>query len=91
MAQEIDVLREARDIYLLNNATGTAFVDTYYRFSPPIADFVARHPSVAATTRVLLTPIIALANTLWMLPLLTGLCGLEETGYGLGQRKRSRI
>ena len=91
MSQEIDALRELRDAYLLNNAAGAAFVDAYYRFSPPIADFVARHPVAAATTRVLLTPIIALANTLWTLPTLFCLFVMAATRYVSRQRERSRI
>ncbi len=52
------VLRKFRDEVLLTNAAGSAFVRFYYRTSPPIADFISRHESLRAMTRVLLTPII---------------------------------
>jgi len=39
-AQEIDRLREFRDDVLLQNVLGTLFVRTYYRLSPPIAEWV---------------------------------------------------
>ena len=59
MAQEINVLRGVRDAYLLDTALGTAFVDTYYRMSPPFADLVARSPFLAALVRAVLIPIVA--------------------------------
>ena len=40
-AEEIDELREFRDHTLLSNTLGEIFVDAYYRFSPPIADWIA--------------------------------------------------
>jgi hypothetical protein len=35
-----------------------AFVDLYYRISPPIADLVATSPFLAAMVRVVLAPVI---------------------------------
>ncbi len=75
MAQEINVLRDARDSYLLNNTLGTAFVDTYYRLSPPVADAVAKSPVLSATIRFVLTPIVFLIKSPWLLLLaLLSLC-----------------
>ena len=51
MAGEIQVLREFRDKYLLTNPPGRAFVDFYYRVSPPIAEFIAEHPSLKPIVR----------------------------------------
>jgi len=39
-AQEIDQLRELRDI-LLQNILGTLFVRAYYQLSPPIAEWIS--------------------------------------------------
>ena len=91
MENRIDVLREARDTYLLNTAVGSAFVDAYYTFSPPIADFVAKHPAAATTVRVLLTPVIAVSGALWTLPLLAGVFVIAATSYALHRRKRSLL
>jgi hypothetical protein len=40
-AEQIDVLREFRDVVLLESAAGAQFVSLYYRLAPPIADFIA--------------------------------------------------
>jgi YD repeat-containing protein len=54
----VETLREFRDEWLLTNAAGAAFVDSYYATSPPIADVIARHPWLRAMTRGLLTPLV---------------------------------
>jgi len=41
-AEQIDVLREFRDVALLRSGPGSQFISLYYRLSPPIADFIAR-------------------------------------------------
>jgi len=41
------VLRKFRDNVLLQSRPGTAFVDFYYKYSPPIADFIAKMKSCA--------------------------------------------
>ena len=58
MAAEVDTLRSFRDRCLLTNLLGTAFVNLYYRMSPPMADCIARHPALGAIARKMLTPII---------------------------------
>lgn len=55
---EVMVLRKFRDEYLLTNSIGTALVQFYYRTSPPLADFIARHDWLRAVTRWALTPLI---------------------------------
>lgn len=69
MAQEIDTLRAVRDTYLLDTVLGTAFVDTYYRLSPPIADKVAAHPALASAVRMLLSPFILLGKVIMLAPM----------------------
>jgi hypothetical protein len=51
-------LREFRDRYLLTNGPGQAFVDWYYRVSPPAAAFIAEHESLKAAVRWGLTPVV---------------------------------
>ncbi|MCP3678581.1 MAG: hypothetical protein GY721_13665, partial [Deltaproteobacteria bacterium] len=58
LAPHVMVLREFRDNYLLTNLPGRALVSLYYKTSPPVADFIARHESLRTATRVLLTPVV---------------------------------
>jgi len=85
LATEINVLRDLRNTYLLNNAAGTLFVDTYYRLSPPIADAVSKSPALRSAVRVVLTPIIVIANWVTAVPgliaLILGLALLAATAY----------
>jgi len=54
----VDSLRRFRDKYLLTNPWGRAFVSVYYRYSPPMADYIAQRPWARATARGLLTPMV---------------------------------
>lgn len=55
---QVQLLRNLRDQYLLPNAPGRAFVAFYYRYSPPLADFIARHTVLRGMTRLALTPLV---------------------------------
>ena len=62
MADQVQVLREFRDEYLLVNVVGRAFVDLYYRVSPPIAQFITEHPSLKPIVRAGLLPAVAMST-----------------------------
>jgi hypothetical protein len=62
MAEEVQILREFRDKYLLTNPLGQALVDFYYRVSPPIAEFITEHPSLKPIVRVGLMPAVAMGS-----------------------------
>jgi isopenicillin-N N-acyltransferase-like protein len=61
MAQEIEILREFRDEYLLTSPVGQALVDFYYRVSPPMAEFITEHPSLKPIVRAGLLPAVAMS------------------------------
>ena len=58
-AEQIDVLREFRDIVLLESIAGSQFVALYYQLSPPVADFIAGNELLRTLVRELLVdPIV---------------------------------
>jgi len=61
MAEEIGILRQFRDEYLLTNPLGQALVDLYYSISPPIADLITEHPSLKPIVRAGLLPAVAVS------------------------------
>lgn len=68
MDKDIEVLRDLRDSYMMNNAVGLLFVDAYYQVSPVIADQVAQNPWMASLVRVLLTPVLLIAELFMRAP-----------------------
>jgi len=58
MAPEVALLREFRDTCLLTNGPGRAFVDFYYRVSPPIAEFIRRDEDLRRIARTVLWPLV---------------------------------
>ena len=61
VAEEIAILRDFRDQYLLTNPVGEALVELYYHVSPPIADFITEHPALKPVVRAILMPAIAIS------------------------------
>ena len=62
MADEVQILRDFRDDYLLSNPLGQSLVDIYYRISPPIAEFITDHPTLKAIVKVALVPAITMST-----------------------------
>jgi hypothetical protein len=58
MADDVILLRKFRDEVLLSHAAGRIFVNAYYKYSPPVADFIRDHESLNTAVRVLLKPLI---------------------------------
>jgi len=52
------ILRNFRDTRLLTNGPGRAFVNFYYRVSPPIADVISRSQFLKTATCILLLPVV---------------------------------
>ena len=61
MAEELGILRDFRDAYLLTNPMGQALVDLYYRVSPPMAEFITEHPGLRPIVRLGLLPAVAMS------------------------------
>lgn len=68
MQGKVDALRILRDDHLMNNSLGRAFVTAYYKYSPPVADFIAERGWLKALVRIVLMPLIGLAKfAIWIL------------------------
>jgi uncharacterized repeat protein (TIGR01451 family) len=55
---EVRILREFRDTLLLTNSVGRQFVEFYYEYSPPVADYIRDREAARTLTRWILTPLI---------------------------------
>jgi len=64
MANEVRHLRAFRDKYLLTTESGRTFVETYYRLSPPVAQFIHDHEVARAIARAGLAPIVWASHAL---------------------------
>jgi hypothetical protein len=61
MEPHVKLLRDFRDKFLLNNSLGKGFIRSYYTYSPPIADFIAKHDNLKTIVRVSLLPIVGMS------------------------------
>jgi len=62
-AEEIDILREFRDVVLQPNRLGAKLVSLYYKASPPVAAFISQHEALRAAVRLgFVDPIVAILN-----------------------------
>lgn len=59
---EVGLLCDFRDNVLLKSELGTAFVNAYYKLSPPVADFISEHEGLKAAVRIALKPVIVVAE-----------------------------
>jgi len=68
LAEEIEVLRQFRDEYLLTNPVGRLLVSLYYGSSPPLADYISKNEGLRAVTRMALEPITWLCSRITVPP-----------------------
>ena len=68
-AEEVNLLRDFRDVVLLASGPGSEFVSLYYRVSPPIAEVISQHDFLRTAVRMGFTdPIVAIldwGHALW--------------------------
>ncbi|MFC1808377.1 CFI-box-CTERM domain-containing protein [Candidatus Omnitrophota bacterium] len=62
LAPEVNTLCRFRDKYLANNYVGRKFISTYYKHSPPIADFIRDKDYLKRLLRLILAPIVRLCG-----------------------------
>jgi hypothetical protein len=62
----VAVLREFRDRYLLKTYCGKVVVAAYYKLSPPLAAYIAKHEALRFIVRLFLTPIIFAVDKFWI-------------------------
>ena len=58
---QVVLLKKFRDLQLLTNRPGRAFVELYYTYSPPVANYIRQHEAVRFLVRVALIPLLAAA------------------------------
>lgn len=64
-APEVVFLREFRDITLLNNSVGKAFVQLYYQYSPPIARVLESSQVLRQSSRIVLSTLVRFLKHNW--------------------------
>jgi len=60
-APSVLILRGMRDRFLLTNSIGKSFVNLYYKYSPPVAKFIANHHYVKILVRLSLLPLVGIS------------------------------
>ncbi len=93
-AHDVVILRRFRDVFLLTNPVGRAFVRAYYATSPPIARFIRHSEILRAVVRTALKPFVLFARLSLkyhvLMPLATVLLVLLTAGAVFALRKRKK-
>jgi lysophospholipase L1-like esterase len=83
LERHVVLLKKFRDTVLLPTTWGKTFVQAYYHYSPPAADFIIRHEDLKPLVRVALYPLIGLASLFLMLSPTAALTLIVATGGGV--------
>ncbi|MFH1673930.1 MAG: fibronectin type III domain-containing protein [Pseudomonadota bacterium] len=97
MEPHVQLLRDFRDLHLLNNTPGRWFVRTYYRYGPIAAHYIISNPYWKPVVRVALIPLAGISYVLvkasfavkMFITILTVVCALAlilRRGKGLWNR-----
>ena len=57
----VKILRDFRDRFLMTNIVGKSFVNLYYKYSPPLAHFIAKHNNLRMIVRMTLFPFVGIS------------------------------
>lgn len=83
---DVQALRNFRDKYLATNPVGRALVSLYYRYSPPVASFIAAHEVLRVPLRAAFVPVAAAARHPFAA--LVVFAGVIVCGAGILKRRR---
>ncbi len=61
MEKHVTILKDFRDNYLLPSTMGRMFVNTYYKYSPPVAHFIEKHETLRGLVRMGLMPLVVIS------------------------------
>jgi len=61
MDWHVKILSKFRDRYLVTNPIGRGIINAYYTLSPPVANYLHKHPFARAVVRYALIPITGIA------------------------------
>lgn len=79
----VKILRDFRDRFLKTNFLGKSFVSLYYKYSPPLADFIAKHDNVRTIVRMTLFPLVGISWVALKLGILPAISIMLLFGIGL--------
>jgi len=72
MEKRVAILKNFRDTCLLPCSLGRIFVRVYSKYSPPLAQFIAKHETLRAVVRIGLLPLVAVSfSTIHFGPVVT--------------------
>jgi uncharacterized delta-60 repeat protein len=60
----VGILRDFRDTYLLPSKLGRTLVDLYYKYSPSVAELIAKNKALRVMVRINLLPFVALSYSM---------------------------
>ena len=86
----VQVLRDFRDRHLISNRAGRTFVNLYYTYSPPIADYISEHKGLKVATRIGLTPVVYGFKYPYAAAVVF-VVGLGFIGYSVRRTRRSKL
>jgi hypothetical protein len=79
----VKILRDFRDRFLITNIPGKSFVNLYYKYSPPFANFIAKHDHLRMMVRMTLFPLVGISWIALKLGILLTISIILLFGIGL--------